>query len=170
MNKAELIFPMSEYTKKRYLDSGFTKDLVVVKSGYNQDVYKKKNLEKDKNFSLIFVGNLKPRKGFKILIAALKLFKKDELKKLSLSIVTSEFNFKLSKYKKFLLDLPDLKYKIYKGISDDQLSTLYNKSSLNILPSISDDIFFEGFGIIHYEAIASGCLTIGTLFYELYPL
>ena len=36
------------------------------------------------------------------------------------------------------------------------------KSHLNLLPSISDDIFFEGFGIVHYESIASGCLTLGT--------
>ena len=31
-----------------------------------------------------------------------------------------------------------------------------------MLPSISNDTFFEGFGIVHYEAIASGCITLGT--------
>ena len=48
------------------------------------------------------------------------------------------------------------------NITDKELSSLYAKSHLNLLPSISDDIFFEGFGIVHYEAIASGCLTLGT--------
>ena len=43
------------------------------------------------------------------------------------------------------------------------MSILFNKSSVNVLPSITEDIYYEGFGIVHSEAIASNCITIGSL-------
>lgn len=162
MKSASLIFSMSEYTKLRYRESNFREEIIVVKSGYNNKKYKKQKLKKDKKCSLIFVGNLKERKGFLTIVEALKLLRRSELKKINLNIVTSKFNLNISDYKKVLNDITNLKYKIFVNLGDHELSSLYAKSHLNLLPSISNDIFFEGFGIVHYEAIASGCITLGT--------
>lgn len=162
MKSAALIFSMSEYTKLRYRESNFKENIIVVKSGYNDKKYKRKKLEKDKKCTLIFVGNLKERKGFLTIVESLKLFQSDDLKKIKLNIVTSKFKLKISEYKKILKDIPNLQYKIFVNLSDHELSSLYAKSHLNLLPSISNEIFFEGFGIVHYEAIASGCISLGT--------
>ena len=162
MKSAALIFSMSEYTKLRYRESNFREEIIVVKSGYKDKKYMRQKLQKDKKCSLVFVGNLKERKGFLTIVEALKLLQNRELKKINLNIVTSKFKFNISDYQKILKDLPNLKYKIFVNLSDNELSSLYARSHLNLLPSISNDIFFEGFGIVHYEAIASGCISLGT--------
>ena len=59
-------------------------------------------------------------------------------------------------------NVPDLKFKIHCDVSNKFLSTLYASSLLNILPSITEELFFEGFGIIHSEAIVR-MPTLGSL-------
>ena len=163
MKNCKLIFVMSEFTKIKYLQFHFPKQkIVVVKSGYDEINYKiKKSISKKKGH-LVFVGNCKPRKGFHVLIEALNALPKNILRSIFLNIVISDTS--QNKDLGILLDkVPTLKYKIHKSISSSSLSNLFNSCQLNILPSISEDIFFEGFGIIHSEAIASGCLTVGSL-------
>tara|TARA_Y100000589_G_scaffold74281_1_gene67597 strand:- start:975 stop:2039 length:1065 start_codon:yes stop_codon:yes gene_type:complete len=162
MDNCKMIFAMSKFTKKKYLQLKYKDSKIkIVKSGYDETSYfKRENIEKIKG-RLVFVGNCKPRKGLFVLIEALKALPETKRKEVSLNIVTSDTsqNKGLSK---LLNKIPDLKYQLHKTISNDSLSKLYASSQLNILPSISEDIFFEGFGIVHYEAIASGCLSVGS--------
>lgn len=163
MENCELVFVMSEFTKLKYLQFKYPeKKIRVVKSGYDQSKYKLNKSISKKKGSLIFVGNCKPRKGLFILIEALNSLPKSTLDKIFLNIVTSD-NSQNKDLAILLKKLPSLKFKIHQSISNSDLADLFASCQINILPSISEDIFFEGFGIVHSEAIASGCLTIGSL-------
>ena len=166
MDNCKYIFAMSEYTKNYYLKEKYKEGkIIVVKSGYDESNYKLNKKITKKYGHLLFVGNCKPRKGLHILIKAIKLLPKEISKEIILNIVTSKFDYTsyYNAYKDLLANVPDLKFKIHCDVSNQFLSTLYASSLLNILPSITEDPFFEGFGIIHSEAIASGCLTLGSL-------
>ena len=160
-DSATNIFPMSDYTRNRIVMKSTNKNIFTVYSGYNSKEYYPRNIQKDK-YSIIFVGNLKKRKGLKILCKSLSNLPEEIKDKLFIRLVGVFNNPEFEKFDK-LLKLHNISYKIYSNINDNELSILFNKSTVNVLPSISDEFYYEGFGIIHSEAIASNCITIGTL-------
>ena len=152
---------MSNYTKKRIKQFSQNKRIYTVYSGYNHNKYFLRNFEKEK-FSIIFVGNLKKRKGLKVLcnaIVKLPLDIKENIKLRLIGQFNSEEFIQFSK----LFKEHKIKYKVYSNISDEELSILFNKSTVNVLPSITENYYYEGFGIVHSEAIASNCISIGSL-------
>tara|TARA_Y100001978_G_scaffold203509_1_gene230240 strand:+ start:1202 stop:2263 length:1062 start_codon:yes stop_codon:yes gene_type:complete len=158
---AKNIFPMSEYTKNRIIEKCNHKRIFVVYAGYNHNQYYKRDIEKEK-YSIIYVGNLKKRKGFKVLCDSVISLPISIRKNIFIRLVGSFNKKEFSKYSKILKN-KDISFQIFKDISDEQLSILFNKSEINILPSITEENYYEGFGIIHSEAIASNCMTIGSL-------
>jgi glycosyltransferase involved in cell wall biosynthesis len=49
------------------------------------------------------------------------------------------------------------------SLTHQELLQTYSEARLNALPSNSEGLHFEGFGLIHLEANACGTLTVGTL-------
>jgi len=160
-DSAKNIFPMSNYTKKRIKQFSQNKRIYTVYSGYNDNKYFFRNLEKEK-FSIIFVGNLKKRKGLKVLCNAIFNLPLDIQENIKIRLV-GQFNPKEFIQFSQLFQEHKIKYKVYSNISDEELSILFNKSTVNVLPSITENYYYEGFGIVHSEAIASNCISIGSL-------
>jgi glycosyltransferase involved in cell wall biosynthesis len=48
-------------------------------------------------------------------------------------------------------------------LSSEKLAKIYAASMVNVLPSLNINDEFEGYGIVHSEAIACGTITIGSL-------
>ena len=134
---------MSEYTRNRIVMKSTNKNIVTVYSGYNSKKYYLRNIKKDK-YSIIFVGNLKKRKGLKILCQSLSNLPKDVKDKLFIRLVGVFNRPDFDKFDK-LLKLNNIRYKIHSNINDNDLSILFNKSTVNVLPSISDEFYYEGF-------------------------
>lgn len=156
--KSDQIIALSKYTKNKIINQiKNLNNISVINPGIDSKIFKKKNIKKDNK--IIFVGNFKLRKGFIFLLDSLILLKKKDLK-FELIIVTNE---KLKDQFKDILEVNDISYKIFSNISDEELCNLYNSSKVNVLLSNEENDNFEGFGLIHYESIASGTLTIGAL-------
>jgi glycosyltransferase involved in cell wall biosynthesis len=155
---ADKIIALSNYTKMRMLmETNGLKNIEVINPGIDTNTFKKKSIKKQNR--IIFVGNFKTRKGFKYLLESLIILKK-KLLEFELIIVTND-NFTPEINEKIIRN--KITYKIYRNINEDELCDLYNSSKINVLLSMNDNNNFEGFGLIHYESIACGTLTIGTL-------
>ncbi|MDA7569924.1 glycosyltransferase family 4 protein [Flavobacteriaceae bacterium] len=158
--RAEALICLSNYTKKRMEEEGVEGKKVVIKPGYDSTIFKIDNTTKREN-SISFVGNFKPRKGFKFLLDAIcKISDEIKIKLYFIGDVdenSTDYMEALSVCKRNQIEI-----NILKQISDEKLVDIYRKVKLNILPSYSVPDNFEGFGLIHYEAIACGTLTIGT--------
>lgn len=158
--KASALICLSNYTKKRMEEEEVEGKKIVIKPGYDNSIFKIDKTKKKEN-AISFVGNFKPRKGFKFLLNAICNIS-DEIK-IKLYFIgnvdenSSDYKEALSVCKRNQIEIIFLKQ-----ISDEKLVDIYQKVKLNILPSYSAPDNFEGFGLIHYEAIACGTLTIGT--------
>ena len=157
-SKASCIFPMSDYTLDK-LRPYINTEMIVAYAGYDNNSFKHLDLQK-LPFSIVYVGNLKPRKGFHVLLSAIKKLNLLSKPKLKLRLVGNfpkpQLDLLMSKYN----DL--VSYETYSNISSYHLNELYNSSVVNVLPSVSSSFNYEGFGIIHSEAIAANCLTVGS--------
>ena len=158
--KASRLICVSNFTKNRMDEEGILGNKVVINPGYDETIFfKEKNIIKENSIS--FVGNFKSRKGFDFLLKSLcKISNEIRLKIYfigEIDIKSREFIKTKNECSKYNIEIEFLK-----KISDIELASIYRKVKLNILPSKSDPDFFEGFGLIHYESIACGTLTIGT--------
>ena len=158
--RASALICLSNYTKKRMEEEGEEGKKIVIKPGYDSTIFKIDKTKKREN-SISFVGNFKPRKGFKFLLDAI-CYISDTIK-IKLYFVgnvdenSPDYKEALSVCKRNQIEIIFLKQ-----LSDEKLVDIYQKVKLNALPSYSDPDNFEGFGLIHYEANGCGALTIGT--------
>jgi glycosyltransferase involved in cell wall biosynthesis len=107
---------------------------------------------------VIFVGNQKKRKGLLDLLDAITLlYKRQIIVKLIIVGRVDQLLIK-SKYP-FIFD----NIEFYCNIDDSRLVELYNESLVNILISKNEGHYFEGFGLVHIEAISCGCFSIGSI-------
>ncbi|WP_340261003.1 glycosyltransferase family 4 protein [Roseobacter sp. HKCCA0882] len=154
---------MSEYTKKRISKYDNSVNLTVVGAGVGKKIYQE--VQKIKNpkkaFDLIFVGNLKPRKGFKTLSSALDLFVgKHPDVNLNIIMPGGYTEGQTSSIREIL---PTVNFYFPGVVSDCDLIKLYGTAKVNILLSHDIDDHFEGYGLVHREAMMSGTYTIGSL-------
>ena len=160
MNGSECHYVMSNFTSKRmkkYLPSAKYK---TVYGGVDKTIFFSDNRKKTK--SIIFNGNLKSRKGFASIVAALKHLTVEESSSLELKIVGSYHREDREKILKFLRG-SSARITFTGVITENSLADLYRSAMLNILLSKSEDFYFEGFGLIHVEAIACGTMSVGSL-------
>ena len=115
-NSSQNIFPMSEYTKNRIKNKTNNKRIFTVNAGYNDKEYFVRNLEKEK-YSIIYVGNLKKRKGFKILCESVLNLPLKIRKNIFIRLIGDFDKKEFSKFSK-RLDSKKVKYKIYKNITN----------------------------------------------------
>jgi len=156
--KAARLICVSSYTAGRINEAGIKAKFHVIHNGVNTGVFKRdKNVEKEN--MIAFVGNLKKRKGFMFLLDALKKSRQSGLK-FQLVFIGDIGISGESEINKIKSVFPDI---LFTGaITVEELVHFYQRAKLNILPSGTDGDYFEGFGLVHMEAIACGTLTVGT--------
>ncbi len=102
-------------------------------------------------YNLLFVGQMRPYKGIKILLRAVK----DIDAQLSLVGDGPE----RTKYEKYAQKLKVRNVHFYGAVSDDALRQMYLRSDVLALPSVSLN---EAFGLVTLEAAAAGCAVIAS--------
>jgi glycosyltransferase involved in cell wall biosynthesis len=113
---------------------------------------KRKEYPTERVFNLLFVGKLRKYKGLEYLLKAV------EHLPVKLNIVgDGEEKDALERQVEFL----NLKNKVsfYFDLSDNELSLMYKKSDLFILPSVNEA---EAFGVVQLEAMSNGLPVINT--------
>ena len=155
---AARVICVSAYTERRMREEGVRMKSCVVLNGVDSQIFRPAN-QLSKFNKIIFVGNFKRRKGFPFLLSAVKRARERGA------------NFRLVVVGKVGEIPPDLANQITKAgidveftgpVEASRLVYEYQTAKLNVLPSISEPHYFEGFGLIHLEANACGTLTVGT--------
>ncbi|MDI1259392.1 glycosyltransferase family 4 protein [Aquabacterium sp.] len=155
--EASRVIAVSAFTMRRMHEEGINANIEVIGNGVDKSkFYPDQSVLKRPQF--LFIGNDKPRKGFSFLYDALCLIKKKGLKP-ELIIVGSFGPTKSTVESHALKDGVNIRFA--GKVSEKELLRLYQESILNILPSRSEPLYFEGYGLIHAEAIAAGTLTLG---------
>jgi len=151
----DFIIVPSEYTKNQ-VKKWYSGSIHKIKWGVNSKNINFKYYSKNNN-NLLFIGELKERKGVEIL---LELFEKLSLKyEVKLNIVGKYNNhyktlIKNHKYSNNIV--------LHGSVDDSQLDSIFKNTKINILPSVSKNNHFEGYGLVHLEANAYGIPTIGS--------
>lgn len=162
LESADAVIPISNYTKKRMEGAGIRAKYSVVPLGVDTDLFHPvKGTEKRRE--ILFVGNLKSRKGIDFLIEATALANK-RAPGIKLKIV-GKIDKKSPAFAAVSKKIQDagVDAEFCDSLSHDQLLHAYASARLNALPSKSDGFYYEGFGLIHLEAGACGTLTVGTM-------
>jgi len=150
---------VSRFTEQRIKAAGVSARTVVIHNGVDTTCFRP-DPSVPKERLITFVGNLKRRKGFPFLVDAL-IQAKASGATFRLAVVGRVGNDSaghLQRAKDAGLDI------LLTGpVTMDELVGYYQRARLNILPSLSEPDYFEGFGLIHLEANACGTLTVGTL-------
>ena len=163
--RAFVHFAVSTYTKERLISSGLASNCHYLPLGYDPTLYFKEKSITRKHGQIVFVGNEKPRKGLSYLIKAISILPETIQHQISLIIIVGNSNEKTQSVILDMLSNHSLhsKYTVLPNVPTELLRRIYNESMVNVLPSQNVRGTFEGFGLTHIEAIASGCLSIGTL-------
>lgn len=162
---SRMIFSVSRYTSERL--SFFMKNLPikVIPNGISEkfimDASRINNIVN--RTGILSVGEIKSRKGFEYLIRAVYVVKKT-IPSITCTIVGSQkdkdyFSLLLRLIKELDLETAVI---FLKNISDENLCKLYASSRVFMLPSISENSNFEGFGLVYVEANAFGLPAIGS--------
>lgn len=149
---------VSRYTESRVLAQGIRARTTVVPNGVDTSIFRPSSSVVKEN-RITFVGNLKRRKGFPFLLAALQRAKAQgaEFRLVvvgNVGVLTPEVQASI--------DSSGVAVDFTGPVAVEQLVLEYQRAKLNVLPSLSEPLYFEGFGLIHLEAGACGTLTAGT--------
>ena len=157
--RAARLIAVSHYTAARMQSEGVTSPILIIQNGVDLRHFVP-GTDVVKQGQLLFVGNDRPRKGFAFLYRALVALAQQGLRpKL---VVAGQFGSTQSAVAEQARR--DQVNVVFTGkVSDEELLALYRASALNVLPSHSEPYYFEGYGLVHVEAIAAGTLTIGCL-------
>lgn len=152
-DQADTVICVSSLMERRLLECDVAVPVKVILNGFN--VSKAKADQEKKPFSLIQAGYLVERKKADITIRAFAQLK-DKYPEATLKIVGS--GSELARFQALVKEL---------GVEDSVCFTGYlpnpetlaemAKAMFFVMPSVR-----EGFGIVYLEAMASGCVTIGT--------
>lgn len=141
---ADYIIVPSSYSKQTFIKQGISADkLVVIPYGCDIEKFYPVSTEKDEIFRIIYVGSLCARKGVIYLIEAFKMLDLDNIELLIIGKVEEDMKAKIH-------DLPN-GIKIIPYVVNNELINYYSKSSVFVLPSLSDS-----FSLATLEAMASG--------------
>ncbi|HLE75099.1 MAG TPA: glycosyltransferase family 4 protein [Candidatus Bathyarchaeia archaeon] len=102
-------------------------------------------------YRLLFVGQMRPYKGVKVLLQAVK----DIDAQLSIAGDGPD----RATYEEYARKLEVENVRFYGAVSDDALRQLYLSSDILVLPSVSLN---EAFGLVTLEAAAAGCAVIAS--------
>jgi glycosyltransferase involved in cell wall biosynthesis len=162
LEKADRVMPISHYTRKRMEERGIRARYSVVTLGVDLRRFRPA-VGAVKKREVLFVGNLKSRKGIDFLLEAVAEARRS-VPGIRIRAV-GRFDRESPAFQSISGRIAGLGLDVeFMGsLSHDQLVEAYSSVRLNVLPSKSEGFFFEGFGLIHLEANACGTLTAGTL-------
>lgn len=148
--QADLIVVPAPFVAQTFVEEGVSAEkLAVVPYGVDLSRFQKVADPSNKDFNVLFVGNISARKGVTYLIEA---FKKAQIKNKKLTLV----GMISSEMKPFIdqaLKIENIKW--YGHMPQTELKTFMSQSHVFCLPSID-----EGFGMVVGEAMACGCPVI----------
>lgn len=160
---ADRIVSISNYTARRFREAtGYGGDIEIATLGVHSEKFiQDRTVEKEP--SILFVGHIKPRKGLIYLIDAFVLIA-DIFPEVKLNIIGPTGDGPYERMCRDKINEHNLSDRvIFHGMVDDaSLIKWYQKSVVNVLPSINEQGHFEGFGLIHLEANACGVPSIGS--------
>ncbi|MBI2410240.1 glycosyltransferase family 4 protein [Candidatus Kaiserbacteria bacterium] len=162
--QAEKVICVSEYTRRRLFALGLA-NLHVINNGINFEKFHDPALSLGgREDSIVTVGALNPAKGYDVSLAAFAKARA-ELKSLRYYIVGNRGNaayFAALEQQAARLGVrEDVIFQ--ENLSHEELVKLYRKAKLFMLPSLTLDSDFEGFGLVYLEAGACGLPVIGSL-------
>lgn len=108
-----------------------------------------RGLEREREFTLLFVGQLRPYKGIDVLLRAMR-----RLRGVRLRIVGKGYAERTYREMAATYGLDNVEF--LGGVSDDELWRLYATSHLFVLPSTE----MEYFGLVILEAMVSGAVPV----------
>ncbi|MEG1409783.1 MAG: glycosyltransferase family 4 protein [Terrisporobacter sp.] len=157
IRKLDKIFVLQEAQREDVINLFNLKEekVIVIGSGYDNDIFYFKNYKKSNNvINITFAGKVCKSKGLKSLLLSLNKLKYPN-KSIVLNIAGSGSDYVI--YEEMLQISEECKYKVnFLGrLNHEDLSELFNKSQLFILPS-----FYEGLPVVVLEALACGCEVI----------
>ena len=149
---------VSKYTKRKidpYIKNISSKNKIVIQNGIFVDKYH--FMKKHKQFNILCLSAIKPRKGQINIIEVARLLKNKKFKfKLTLAGEVQDKNYFKNikdKIKKYNLE----NYiNIKRHVSDTEKRRLFINSNLFILLSENINNKFEGFGLVYLEALSYG--------------
>lgn len=161
IKKTDKIFAIRRFTRDQTAPLIAAK-IEVINPGLDFEKFHRVRIASQEKF-ILSVGKLKKRKGGHITIAAFAEAKK-KIKDLKCVMVGNQED------QKYFFELKNLvgklgltdDVKFLNRISDQELSSLYSRAKIFIMPSINHKDNFEGFGLVFLEAAAAGLPVIGT--------
>ena len=146
--RAEKLVCRSPHIKEKLIKlyPDFKDKTIVINSGIDENLIVKRNFNPNEKLKVLSVANLIKRKNVDKVIKACK-----NIDKIELTIVGD------GKEKKSLEKL-DKNVKFKGKLSREEVLEEMKNSDVFILPSVNETL-----GLVYLEALASGCLTIGTL-------
>ncbi len=159
---AQKVICVSNYTKKRVLEYKNLTNFLIISNGVNRGKVGCPTPNQKENI-ILGVGALKKRKGFDVIIKAMKIVVK-MIYDAKYYIVGPQSDSDYTNYLKRLIKDSDLENNVVLlgGVSDDKLRELYQKAKIFALTPLSDKYNFEGFGLVYLEANTYGLPVIGS--------
>lgn len=155
---ADYFIVPSSYAKRTFISAGFSDDqLFVLPYGVDLDRFQLQENESrvrdvDDTFRIIYVGQVIPRKGVHYLIEALNLLHELDIELLLVGPVSREMDQYIT-----VAQQRDSRIKLFGQVPWVQLYEHYQRSSVFVLPSLSDS-----WGLVVTEAMACGLPVIVT--------
>jgi len=162
-NSADSITSISNFTKQKLSPEINIGRIEVINHGIDLEKFSAKHIESEEDF-ILSVGSLKYRKGHHVSIPAFALAKKN-FPNLKYKIIYGRYDVGYLRHLKSLV----AEYCVGKdveflsGISDEELTGMYQRAKIFILTACNYEYHFEGFGLVFLEAAAAGLPVIGTL-------
>ncbi len=161
--RAAIIFSPSKFTANRLfsLVKGLEEKTTIVPWGVT--ITKLSHYIDIRENSFVTIGEIKKRKGIHVLIEALAIVKK-KVPNIKLYICGDTQDKVYLKRLEGLISSHNLERNIsWRGkVSEEERIKLLSKTKSLVMPSISTNNSFEGFGLVHLEAHSMGTPSIGT--------
>lgn len=166
LRKIRSIISISEYTTQKMRLQGvcpvpiYTIPLGVDNNFFNQQPAPAGGAKEN---AFCFVGSVKSRKGLLYAIKAIERLK-SYCPDIKLYVIGKEdFNDYAAFCKRYVAENGLGENVLFVGrVSEEVKRAYYGKCLANVLPSVNEKNYFEGFGLIHLEANACGIPSIGS--------
>jgi phosphatidyl-myo-inositol dimannoside synthase len=162
-NSADSIISISNFTKQKLSSQINFHDIEVINHGIDLKRFSIKHIDSKDEF-ILSVGSLKYRKGYHVSIPAFALAKKS-FPNLKYKIIYGRYDDSYLRQLKGLVAqyCVEKDVEFLSGISDGEMTGLYQRAKIFVLTSCNYGYNFEGFGLVLLEAAAAGLPAIGTL-------
>lgn len=149
---ADLISVPSKFVFNSFIKMGINKKKIFLNPyGVDLKIFNPTKVKKEKNFTVLYVGNISIRKGVIYLLNAFKRLKVKNKKLIIIGKIEKNIKSLIEKY------LDDDKIIKISYVKNSQLRKYYSSANVFVQPSLE-----EGLSLVIGEALACGCPIIAT--------